>query len=102
MSDMGYFACLGVTVASAITAVAAAHSVIRDTGTRRAPIALGVSACVGVICALPFGATQEMPWLPVVAAPFFGAIVLGTILCCLCEIREEMKLLRTGRSDPSS
>jgi hypothetical protein len=32
-----------------------------------------------------------MPWFPLIAAVFFGAVVLSTVLCILCQIREQTK-----------
>jgi CHASE2 domain-containing sensor protein len=91
MSDMTYFACLVVSVVSGITAIVAARSIIRATGTRAAAIALAISANVGFICTLPFRMTREMPWLPAVGAVLFGSVVLSAILCCLCQIKERTR-----------
>ena len=87
MGDTGYFVCLGVTAISAVTAVVAARSVIFTNGACGSAITLAVSSCAGFICALPFGHTREMPWLPLVSAAVFGSIMFSAILCCLVQIK---------------
>jgi hypothetical protein len=88
MSDIEYFACLGITILSGVIAVVAAHSIIKEKGSCGWSTALAVSCCIGFISALPWGKTQEMPWLPLVAGAFFTAVALSTVLCCLCKIKE--------------
>jgi len=95
MSDLGYFACLGVAVLSAIIAVlAAARMILRVDRTFGSAIMLAISSTVGFVCTLPFGNTREMPCLPLIGAVVFGSIVLSTILCCLSEIKAK------GRTTP--
>ena len=89
MSDAAYFVCLGVTVASAIAAAVIVWRVAGGVGSGPSAILLAVSANVGVVCALPFGRTREVPWLPEVAFVFFGSAVSIVILCVLFQIRTD-------------
>jgi hypothetical protein len=91
MSDLGYFVCLGITILSAITAVLAARSIICGGDGVGSAIALAISSCLGFVSALPFRTTLEMPWLLAAVAALFGSVVLSTILCCLCQIREQTR-----------
>ena len=58
---------------------------------KRLSITLGICSCAGFISALPFGVSQEMPWLPEVSAVFFGSVALSAILCSLCQIKAATK-----------
>ena len=92
MEDRVYFICLGITILASFTAFVSARSIIRGLCSDDAPIVLAISSVLGFVCALPFGNTQEIPWLPLIAAIMFGSIILSTILCCLCKIRDLLEL----------
>ena len=80
MGDVGYFACLGVSVLCAIAVPIACRDCITGKG-RSALIAAvaGLGSALGFVCSLPFGGTREMPWLPYIAGSYFGGIVLTAL-----------------------
>jgi uncharacterized membrane protein YhaH (DUF805 family) len=98
MSDFGYFACLVISILSAVVAVVAAHSIVRRSGACGWSVALAISCSVGFVLTLPFRSTQELPWLPAVVGAFFAAVVLSTVLCCLCKITERGEKRSCGES----
>jgi len=80
MGDIGYFACLGVSILCAIAVPIACKDCV-TANTRSALIAAvaGVGSVLGFVCSLPFGGTREMPWLPYIAGAYFGGIALTAL-----------------------
>jgi hypothetical protein len=81
MSDTAYFVCLGITMISAIAVPVACWRTLAAASRSMTPaMVAGVGAVLGFVCALPFSRTQELPWLPYVAAVYFGGMVIGVVL----------------------
>lgn len=96
MSDMIAFLCLGATVLSAIFAGVAAYAiVISGKGSWVSAVVVGALSPLGFVCTLPFGRDRAMTWLPALAAAYFGALVLTSILCYLSDIRDAVRARRS-------
>ena len=80
MPDEFYFACLGVSIASAI-AVPIALKRGLDNPEKSAPMALcsGYGMALGFVSSLPFGSTRELPWFPYLSGVYFGGLALSVL-----------------------
>src|SRR5688572_23245911 len=79
-SDEFYFLCL-----TAVAVCASSYAwclYLLATSGRNLWVALvaGFVAVFGIVCALPFRRTQELPWLPYVVGIYFCALTLAYVL----------------------
>lgn len=90
MSDWFYLACLGLTILCAPAALLGAIRLYRDTAGRAFwSVWLALSVTAGYLCSLPFSGTREAPWLPLLAAIYFGSITLAVIFYGLAGRRAD-------------
>lgn len=80
MSDLVYLVCLGITLVCVPASLLAAVRLYRDPAGRAFwSVWLALSVMAGYLCSLPFGPTREAPWLPWIAAMYFGSVTLAAI-----------------------
>lgn len=98
MSDTGYFLCLGAVIMFAIAYPVVCKSVARtrDRGVRAiAAVVAGVVPALGLGFSFPFAHTQEMSWVPAVAAGYFFGMGVAMVLYHLAE-KADHSVEKTG------
>lgn len=89
MTDtLGFLLFLIIMIASATVALFSSLSIVIEKEACGPAITLAISSCVGFVVTLPFGSLSGIPWVPYVGGAYFGSVVLATILCCLCQIKQ--------------
>lgn len=90
MTDMFLFmASIGVPILSVTVAIFSANMVVCEENACGPAILLAVSSCFGFLFTLPLLMFRGMTWVPYVSGAVFGSIVLSTILCCLCQLKQK-------------
>ncbi len=93
---MALFFFLALAVPLASVSLVAAGLIVRGRSDPYFCVTLAVASVAGVAWSLFFTRAQETAPIAIAGAALFTSIVLSVILCCLCQIRAEIRAGRRG------
>ena len=82
-SDEFYFLCLGAIAVCALSYAWCLYLLATSGRNRCVALVAAFVAVLGFVPALPFGRTQELPWLPYAAGIYFFGLTLAYVLWAL-------------------